>query len=337
MATLDKLAFDDFKNKYEDLIALVRYFRSSEIVGAVGSTLANFIPESELLDTCEAILFSCRWLGGITAIYDEYVKRIGDLEEAAIPLSSFLVDHPGIQHKAGVPSGGTFILVYHEDPAPSGTFGVPIFVEQQPDLTILGAASDVESSPGTRRCRRRPARAVPAAPPCARKRSRRRERRLSRRRSRSPARRVHACRRPPTHQRQPHAGGSIPISALQLGDRSAVSRSCAARRVPGVGSSDDPVSAIIAKAVAELGDQAIIADFFLPYQISCDCPACQYVLPKPLPSFTTQVGCHHRRQHRARHRHGQGAACRPTTSRSMPAPTARLAAIRCCSRGAATR
>ena len=56
-------------------------------------------------------------------------------------LHNFLIRHPGIQHKAGVPSGGTFILVYHnasdQDKGFLGTapgniiadFFLPYFVE----------------------------------------------------------------------------------------------------------------------------------------------------------------------------------------------------------------
>ena len=46
---------------------------------------------------------------------DDYTARIGDLKKRQF-LSAFLHDHPGIQHKAGVPLGGSFILVYHGEP-----------------------------------------------------------------------------------------------------------------------------------------------------------------------------------------------------------------------------
>lgn len=51
------------------------------------------------------------------SIYLEYQKRLLEAKQMQ-SLSFFLQKHPGIQHKAGVPIGGTFILVYHEDPAP---------------------------------------------------------------------------------------------------------------------------------------------------------------------------------------------------------------------------
>src|SRR5262249_43296165 len=41
----------------------------------------------------------------------------------------------------------------------------------------------------------------------------------------------------------------------------------------------------------ELSAGTVIADFFLPYRVSCDCPGIQYVLPKLTPNFTVKVEC----------------------------------------------
>src|SRR5262249_15506462 len=76
--TLDKLDYADFENKYQDLMALIRYLRS-DAVTQVTPDLQNFLPEEEFIDFCEGILFSCK-LDAIKAVHDDYVARISDLK-----------------------------------------------------------------------------------------------------------------------------------------------------------------------------------------------------------------------------------------------------------------
>lgn len=53
----------------------------------------------------------------------------------------------------------------------------------------------------------------------------------------------------------------------------------------------DAASKIIAGAVGELVDGTVIADFYLPYLISPDTTAVQFVLPSPQPTFNAKMGC----------------------------------------------
>lgn len=112
-ASLDALGFLDFQNKYQDLMGLIRFFRS-EAVNNISAEFKNFIPQEDLIDHFDEVLFSSK-LEPIRAIHEEYVRRLREVKQKQF-LSVFLRDHPGIQHKAGVPLGGTFILVYHEEP-----------------------------------------------------------------------------------------------------------------------------------------------------------------------------------------------------------------------------
>lgn len=68
-----------------------------------------------LYGTLEAIVSSCID-EKLKAITDEYTKRVEKIQKQNL-LSEFLKTNPGIDHKAGVPRGGTFIIVYHEKPA----------------------------------------------------------------------------------------------------------------------------------------------------------------------------------------------------------------------------
>lgn len=56
-------------------------------------------------------------LAQLEALKQEFLRRVRDVQRAGY-LDHFLGKHPGIQHKAGVPLGGTFILVHHSDPPP---------------------------------------------------------------------------------------------------------------------------------------------------------------------------------------------------------------------------
>lgn len=115
-ASLDALGFEDFENKYQDLMGLVRYFRS-DAVTHIAEELKQFIPQEDLIDHFDQVLFACK-LEPIRAIHEEYVRRIREVKQKQF-LSFFLLKNPGIQHKAGVPLGGTFIIVYHDDPEPA--------------------------------------------------------------------------------------------------------------------------------------------------------------------------------------------------------------------------
>lgn len=109
-ASLDLLGYADFENKYQDLMGLIRYFRS-DAVTKISDQLKPFIPQEDLIDHFDQVLFSCK-LEPVKAIHEEYERRIREVKQKQF-LSFFLKKHPGIQHKAGVPMGGTFIIVYH--------------------------------------------------------------------------------------------------------------------------------------------------------------------------------------------------------------------------------
>ncbi|WP_339875676.1 PKD domain-containing protein [uncultured Algoriphagus sp.] len=71
------------------------------------------------------LLFKCA-NEKLFALKDEYLKRIEEYHAATI-FSEYFKKHPGMEHKAGVPKGGTFILVYN---------GATDLVLTLPDLTF---------------------------------------------------------------------------------------------------------------------------------------------------------------------------------------------------------
>lgn len=74
-----------------------------------------------LSDRLDDIIFRCR-LDPFEALVEEWQRRVREAKQAQF-LAHFLAAHPGVQHKAGVPLGGTFILVYHDPPTPRLTAG----------------------------------------------------------------------------------------------------------------------------------------------------------------------------------------------------------------------
>jgi hypothetical protein len=71
---------------------------------------------NQIFDLIEALRYASQ-MEAFRSIGEEYRKRLIEVKKKQF-LSDFLQKNPGIQHKAGVPIGGTFIIVYHDDPTP---------------------------------------------------------------------------------------------------------------------------------------------------------------------------------------------------------------------------
>lgn len=255
--TLGALNYADFEHKYQDMLALIRFFRSS-ITSVVPREVGGPAPDEAFLDLCESILLDSR-LDAIKAAQDSYAARVAELKRLQC-LSNFLQREPGIQHKAGVPLGGTFIVVYHGEPVrprPTEGVGFDPGALLHESLRVFAAT-----------------RAVPGIAP--------------------------------RHGVTDVVDPTLLANAI---DKISADRSLATNKdlsliidwlrghtsVPGSPGGGrivegDPVTGMIGEAVGGLTDGTVIADFFLPYQVS-GTPGIQYVLPKVPPTFTTTVGC----------------------------------------------
>ena len=140
--SLNDLNLADFDNKHQDLMSIIRYFRR-EVVQKTSTELKAYIPQEDLIDHYDAVLFACKF-EPIQAIYEEYMRRIRDLKKKQF-LSFFLQNHPGIQHKAGVPLGGTFIVVYHDNPAPVLT-DTGLTISETGAVTPRSAAAEINTA-----------------------------------------------------------------------------------------------------------------------------------------------------------------------------------------------
>lgn len=101
-----------------DLTAFRDLFVRLEALNAQFKTQINAADTewNSLFNLLEAVRYANE-MEAFRSIGEEYRKRLIEIKKKLF-LSTFLQKNPGIQHKAGVPMGGTFILVYHDDPTP---------------------------------------------------------------------------------------------------------------------------------------------------------------------------------------------------------------------------
>jgi hypothetical protein len=267
--SLDALAYDNFENKYQDLLGLVRFFRT-EAAGRVSADLQAFLPQEDLIDHFDSVLFECK-LDPIRSVHAEFVRRLAELRKRQF-LATFLKDHPGIQHKAGVPLGGTFVLVYHQDPepVPVGIDKVAIVAERFRDLVASAPAAP----------------AVPGAPVAAAVTTMMAATAADARASEVATGLRDAMQRIKSDATL-LANADVQFMLDTLSSTTPLSKQEVPFRRVGT-----EASKIIAATVDALADGTVIADFYLPYLVACDCAGVQFVLPGlPPPVFTAQLGC----------------------------------------------
>lgn len=104
--------FEVFKKQHKTLQALaeiIENYREKNLSSNL--TPPQLLNWEEIDDRLEAIIYQCRF-ESLHALYKEYQQRLKEIKHKLF-LKNFLQKHPGIQHKAGVPIGGTFVLAYH--------------------------------------------------------------------------------------------------------------------------------------------------------------------------------------------------------------------------------
>jgi PKD repeat protein len=105
--SLSSFTFFNFYVRYYTLIQAVRYIKLLNKVFAERFPLSE--EENDHLDAILSITADTR----MVQLYIEFLRRILQIKIMQ-QAGYYVLSHPGIQHKAGVPLGGTFILVYHE-------------------------------------------------------------------------------------------------------------------------------------------------------------------------------------------------------------------------------
>lgn len=100
-----------FKNRFEDLSQETRAI--TNLTPAILET-AKELGVNESLKRFPALTHTC-FDERLEALKKEFEKRRKELQ-ALINFMNYFKKHPGMEHKGGVPKGGTFIIVYHETP-----------------------------------------------------------------------------------------------------------------------------------------------------------------------------------------------------------------------------
>jgi hypothetical protein len=207
----------------------------------------------DLDDRLEALVYG-HYSDSIKALLKEYQRRLKEFNKLQY-LSHYLRKNPGIQHKAGVPIGGTFILVYHgNDKSDEGNIrpvtgnftirGQVVVQNRQPipGVTVLvkgtrnGASTDFFGNFSIRTL------TLPVTL------------------------RVVLAGFPPV-EKLVRREGFVLIDLLSGSDKS-----------------DPDIS-------SDFFPGEVIADFYLPYLCCSDCAPVQFVLPVVPPNFSAEIGC----------------------------------------------
>ncbi|MHC1775856.1 MAG: carboxypeptidase-like regulatory domain-containing protein [Lentimicrobium sp.] len=113
-ADLTELNLDELNNREKDITRVAEAIElKHEQFFTEGEQREPIVKWEDLDDRLEALVYG-HYSDSIKALLKEYQRRIKEFNKLQY-LGHYLRKNPGFQHKAGVPIGGTFILVYHGD------------------------------------------------------------------------------------------------------------------------------------------------------------------------------------------------------------------------------
>ena len=135
--SLSSFTFYNFYIRYYTLIQAVRYIKLINKLFSEQFPLSE--EENDHLDAILSITADNR----MVQLYIEFLRRV--LQIKIMQQAGFyFISHPGVQHKAGVPLGGTFILVYHEAERDEPVIGTNVAVNE--NLAFRANAETKEST-----------------------------------------------------------------------------------------------------------------------------------------------------------------------------------------------
>jgi hypothetical protein len=132
-STIYNFNYTSFNKVYDDVVSFFTDFMQAVLIAdGQQRKLSPF-----LFGMLEAVVTSCMD-EKLKALVDEYTARVAKIQKQNL-LSEYLKTNPGIDHKAGVPRGGTFIIVYHE--APPTRAGLATAVKAVANVTTIDTAA----------------------------------------------------------------------------------------------------------------------------------------------------------------------------------------------------
>lgn len=241
---LKDLDFDTFQNNYSE------FFASVWVDNENGSF--SGMDAEELSDQLDMLLHSCK-LKPIQSVWDEYQRRLQRIRERLL-LSTFARTHPGLVHKAGVPLGGTLVLVYHGENQQEDRPSRPV------NFTLTGRVTfNGTPQPGASL--------------------------IMRNRAWGTVTDLNGYFNLTVNE--------LPVM-LQVGMVGVTSRQVLVTNENAVLNIDlnEPDSTDMPDRFPALATGTVIADFYLPYLCCSDCQPIQFVLPKAPPTFSwEQTSC----------------------------------------------
>jgi len=118
LADLNTTTFRTIYNRFESDVnfintAILGLLKQLENVGNAENDFASDYLLDLFVDNVQMLLHTCI-VERLEALRSEYLRRLAQYRLAK-NFNYYFNKHGGIEHKAGVPRGGTFILVYHEE------------------------------------------------------------------------------------------------------------------------------------------------------------------------------------------------------------------------------
>lgn len=114
-------SFIDYYQKLENAAKALNAIYDQVLNNNDGPSTNLFIRVEDIIDHLDSILEACK-KDAFEALKKEYERRLQNLHRQLL-FSNYAKKHHGLQHKAGVPIGGTFIIVYHGDYTPPNIIG----------------------------------------------------------------------------------------------------------------------------------------------------------------------------------------------------------------------
>ena len=110
VSAFDQSQFDFYFGRLTSIAQFLRKILKNSLITVTEH--ARQVEIEDEIDQIDALLLACSQKP-FDALGAEYKRRVSELAGLR-QLNKFIEKHPGIEHKAGVPKGGTFIIVYHE-------------------------------------------------------------------------------------------------------------------------------------------------------------------------------------------------------------------------------
>jgi hypothetical protein len=143
-ANASDLKFTAISDRYKKLTAVIKTYRDKLIAYKPPVERPIITPEQKdvLLKELDDLLNNCliKRLEGLGAELERRNKQI----EEMIFFSKYASKHPAIQHKAGVPNGGTFVVIFQE---------IPSEFERSENGSFITRTLDGEEIPGSKSIR----------------------------------------------------------------------------------------------------------------------------------------------------------------------------------------